>query len=354
MTFLFDGASCSVALTHICRHARRPCSSLRLGMLQEAMNEEARAEIMRDAVLMAVREFGVTAAQARQAEKEHVGRDELGGVLRQVLTDVQEQDTRVRAALEGWRREHVALHQCHVRAALEGWRWEHVALHQCLEQNQAGPEGASVAGTGHVGDQLGASGSNGTRSDIIEGGVGHSDGWSEGPEHFQDALGEDFEPDSDDDVFGMLDGLANPDPENPNPDPDEIDDFVQAAWLPPENLNPIPEEIDDFAQEAAGAGQATAAGTLGASARTVRLAVLLAVRALGVNAERKARAEKGRDEFDKLFQVLMSTLTDDQQGDATVLALRQRKGTAVVQLVATLTEEQKIRALVNCIYPDDS
>ena len=287
------------------------------------MNEEARAEIMRDAVLMAVREFGVTAAQARQAEKEHVGRDELGGVLTQVLTDVQEQDTRVRAALEGWRREHVALHQCHVRAALEGWRWEHVALHQCLEQNQAGPEGASVAGTGHVGDQLGASGSNGTRSDIIEGGVGDSDGWSEGHGCFQDALGEDFDPDSADDVSGMLDELR------------------------PENPDPSHEEIDDFAQEAAGAREAPAAGTLGASAKTVRLAVLLAVRALGVNAERTARAEKGRDEFDKLFQVLMSTLTDDQQGDATVLAVRQGKGTAVVQLVATLTEEQKIRALIN-------
>ena len=78
------------------------------------------------------------------------------------------------------------------------------------------------------------------------------------------------------------------------------------------------------------------------------------MRALGVNAERTARAEKGRDEFDKLFQVLMSTLTDDQQGDATVLALRQRKGTAVVQLVATLTEEQKIRALIDFIYDHDS
>ena len=196
--------------------------------------------------------------------------------------------------------------QCHVRAALEGWRREHVALIQCQEQNQAG-----------------SSGSNGTRSDIIEGGVGHSDGWSEGPEHFQDALGEDFDPDSADYLSGMLDELR------------------------PENPNPSPEEIDDFAQEAAGAGEAQAAGTLGASAKTVRLAVLLAVRALGVNAERTARAEKGRDEFDKLFQVLMSTLTDDQQGDATVLALRQRKGTAVVQLLATLTEEQKIRALIN-------
>ena len=144
-------------------------------MLQEAMNEEARAEIMRDAVLMAVREFGVTAARARQAEKEHVGRDELGGVLTQVLTDVQEQDTRVRAALEGWRREHVALHQCHVRAALEGWRRENVALIQSQEQNQAG-----------------SSGSNGTRSDIIEGGVGHSDGWSEGPEQFPGRTGRRF------------------------------------------------------------------------------------------------------------------------------------------------------------------
>ena len=294
------------------------------------MNEEARAEITREAVVMAVREFGVTAARARQAEKEHTGRDELVGVLTQVLTDAQEQDARVRAALEGWRREHVALPQCRVRAALEGWRRESVALHQCQEQNQASPEGVSVAGAGHVGDQLGASGSNGTRSDIIEGGVGDSDGWSEGRGCFQDALDEDFDPDSADDVSGMLDELR------------------------PESPNPSAEEIDDFAQEAAGAGEALAAGTLGATARTVRLAVLLAMRALGVNAERTARAEKGRDEFDELFEVLMSTLTDDQEADATALAARQGKGAALVQLLSTLTEEQKVRALLLTFYPDGS
>ena len=86
------------------------------------MNEEAHAEIAWEALVIAVREFGVTAARAQQAEKEHAGRDELVRVLTQVLTDTQEQDARVRAVVEGWRREHVVLHQCRVRAALEGWR----------------------------------------------------------------------------------------------------------------------------------------------------------------------------------------------------------------------------------------
>ena len=50
----------------------------------------------------------------------------------------------------------------------------------------------------------------------------------------------------------------------------------------------------------------------------------------------------------------MSTLTDDQEGDATALAARQGKVMAAAQLVATLTEEQKIRAPLLCHHPDDS
>ena len=58
----------------------------------------------------------------------------------------------------------------------------------------------------------------------------------------------------------------------------------------------------------------------GATAGTKRLAVLLAWRVLGVNAEHMDQAAQGKDLSDTMLTVLVTTATDEQKGDALVHA----------------------------------
>ena len=60
---------------------------------------------MREALVLSVRVFGVTAAQVHQAEQQCAGRAEVVAVLVEVLTEAQKQDARVRPALEVWQHE---------------------------------------------------------------------------------------------------------------------------------------------------------------------------------------------------------------------------------------------------------
>ena len=70
-------------------------------------------------------------------------------------------------------------------------------------------------------------------------------------------------------------------------------------------------------------------GTSGATVGTTRLAVLLALRALGTNAERVARADQRRSNLDELIAVLLTMLLDCQKSYSLVLAAEQGKGAAV-------------------------
>ena len=75
-----------------------------------------------------------------------------------------------------------------------------------------------------------------------------------------------------------------------------------------------------------------------ATAGTGRLAVLLAWRALGVNAEYVEQADveqvaQGKDLLDKMLTVLASTATDEQKGDALVHAALQGNRAAVRPLI---------------------
>jgi hypothetical protein len=88
-----------------------------------------REETMREALVLSVRVFGVTAAQVHQAEQQCAGRAEVVAVLVEVLTEAQKQDARVRPALEVWRRkqevsprEQRALHGSPHRRSPRRWR----------------------------------------------------------------------------------------------------------------------------------------------------------------------------------------------------------------------------------------
>ena len=72
-----------------------------------------------------------------------------------------------------------------------------------------------------------------------------------------------------------------------------------------------------------------------ATAGTQQVAVLLAWRALGVNAEHMEQAAQGKDLLDTMLMVLATTVTGEQKGDALVLAALQGNRAAVgVQIVA--------------------
>ena len=75
------------------------------GNAPEVLAASDGAETMREALVLSVRLFGVTAAQVYEAENQCCGRAELVAVLAAVLTGAQKQDERVRPALEVWWRQ---------------------------------------------------------------------------------------------------------------------------------------------------------------------------------------------------------------------------------------------------------
>ena len=86
------------------------------GNAPEVLAASDSAETMREALVLSVRLFGVTAAQVYEAENQCCGRAELVAVLAAVLTGAQKQDERMRPALEVWRREQREL-------LLRQWVW---------------------------------------------------------------------------------------------------------------------------------------------------------------------------------------------------------------------------------------
>ena len=88
-------------------------------------------------------------------------------------------------------------------------------------------------------------------------------------------------------------------------------------------------------------GSSLAAGAPGATTRTARQAVLLAMRALGDNAKQVEQAAQGRDKLDKL----LATLTDDQKGDAVVIAaIRGSRPAVAMVLAAEVDLDHKVMA----------
>ena len=221
-----------------------PMSGLNAGMVQYC------AETMKEALVLSVRVFGVSAAQVHQAEQQCAGRTEVVAVLEEVLTGAQKQDERVRPALEVWRREQHTmlgpLHQHHEHAEMQIWRRERPTLpslpHRHLSHEATNTTGARPAGT---------------------------------------------------------------------------------PGAPHRHLS----------HEALNMSGARPDGAPGATVGTARLAVLLAVRALGTNAERVAQVDQRQSDLDELIAVLLTILLDCQKRHSLVLAAEQGKGAAVSWLL---------------------
>ena len=97
-----------------------------------------------------------------------------------------------------------------------------------------------------------------------------------------------------------------------------------------------------LSHEASNMSGARPDGASGATVGTARLAVLLALKALGTNAERVARADQRRSNLDELIAVLLTMLLDCQKSYSLVLAAEQGKGAAVSWLLGAGADPNSI------------